>query len=286
MPVHIDNMSVENKDFYDGEENLQIDEEVEDNSMDVDLDENPAPAGPPSSAYSPEEESILIKLKLGSCSMQEVETCKEQLRKEQWNPSEDLPEGWMYKRFGENLKLLGRGGELFENMNEAFEFVEKYQAYFSRDDLMKVFAFGEDKSSVSTPDQKDFTTQEADDTEEETKAEEEDIGSLEEEVKLELKEEDSSLPEGWIVIQSANRHKVKSPEGKWFQGKRSALKYLIELKYPEDKIQEFRLCLHSDGWKNNPALPVGWLFRIRKNVFKYLCREKTKNGNYFLRCCI
>ena len=278
MPVHTDNMSLENEDYYDGEENLLIDEEVEDTSMDVDLDEKPdamLPPGPPSSAYSPEEESILIKLKLGSCSMQEVETCKEQLRKEQWNPSEDLPEGWMYKRFGDNLKLLGRGGEHFENMNEAFEFVEKYQAYFSRDDLMKIFSFGEDRSSISTPEHKDFKTQAADDIEEEAKAVKEEMGTLEEDVKLELKEEDSSLPDGWIMVPSANRTRVMSPEGKWFQGKRSALKYLIEFKYPEDKIQEFRACLHSEGWKNSPVLPAGWLFRIRKNDQKmeFICEK-------------
>ena len=192
MPVHIDNMSLENENFYDGEENLLIDEEVEDNSMDVDLDENPA--RPPSSAYSPEEERILIKLKLGRCSMQEVQTCKEQLRKEQWNLSEELPDGWMYKRFGDDLKLLGRGGELFRNMNEAFEFVEKYQAYFSKDDMMKIFVFGEDKGSISTPEQTHFKTQEADDIGEEPEAEDEEIESLEEDVKL--GEDDSSLPEG------------------------------------------------------------------------------------------
>ena len=127
MPGHTDNMSFENEDFYDGEENLLIDEDVEDTGMDVDLDEIPdamLPPGPPFSGYSPAEESILTKLKLGSCSMQEVETCKEQLGKEQWNISEDLPEGWMYKVFGEDLKLLGRGGELFENMNAAFEFIK------------------------------------------------------------------------------------------------------------------------------------------------------------------
>ena len=217
MPVHIDNMSVEHEDFYDEEEetfedNLLIDENVEETLMDVDLEEKPdarLPLGPPSSCYSPEEESILIKLKTGSCSMQEVQTCKEQLRKEQWNISEDLPEGWMYKVFGEDLKRLGRGGELFENMNAAFEFVEKYQAYFSMDDLMKIFSFGEDRSSISTPGQKDFKThQEADDIEEDTETEEEEIGSLEEDVKHELKEEDSSLPEGWIMIPSANMKRV------------------------------------------------------------------------------
>ena len=60
MPGHTDNMSFENEDFYDGEENLLIDEDVEDTGMDVDLDEIPdamLPPGPPFSGYSPEEET-------------------------------------------------------------------------------------------------------------------------------------------------------------------------------------------------------------------------------------
>ena len=141
---------------------------------------------------------------------------------------------------------------------------------------MKIFSFGEDRSSISTPGQKDFKThQEADDIEEDTETEEEEIGSLEEDVKHELKEEDSSLPEGWIMIPSANMKRVMSPEGKWFQGKRSALKYLIEFKYPEDKIEEFRACLVSDGWKNDPILPAGWLFKLRKNKqnVEFICEK-------------
>ena len=161
MPTMVDNMSLENENFYDedeevAEENFDQDEDLENDSMEIDLDEKPdvkslkVPPGPPSSNYSPSEENILIKLKLGNCSMEEVERYKEALKHEQWILSDDLPHGWMYKKFGSEMKLLGRGGELFEDMNEAFEFVEKYQAYFSKEDMMKIFVFGEDKS-VSTP---------------------------------------------------------------------------------------------------------------------------------------
>ena len=85
----------------------------------------------------------------------------------------------------ESLKLIGRGGELFENMNEAFEFVEKYQSYFSREDIMKIFVFGEDKIFFSSKKVEEIKTEDFE--EEEIEAEEEEIESLEEEVKLELK---------------------------------------------------------------------------------------------------
>ena len=261
MSVAMDNVSVENEDYYDGEEGTYeedtfFDDDVENDSMDFNLDEKSdvkLPPGPPSSTYSPEEESILIKLKLGNCSMEEVQTYKELLKKEHWNPSEDLPSGWLFKMFGQDLKLLGRGGELFESMNDAFEFVEKYQSYFSREDIMKIFVFGEDKSLISTHEQKDIEPEEL------MKAQD-----IEEEVKQELKEEED-LPEGWTMMKAPNGNKIFSPEGKWFHGKRSALKYLIDFKYPEERIKEFKDCLHSDGWSEDSCLPAGWLYRRRRN---------------------
>ena len=61
---------------------------LEDDYMEIDLNEKPdvkslkVPPGPPSSTYSPSEENILIKLKLGNCSMEEVERYKEELKHE------------------------------------------------------------------------------------------------------------------------------------------------------------------------------------------------------------
>ena len=151
MPAIVDNISKENEDFYDEDEvDFDQDEDLEDNSLNIDLEEKPDVKSlkmipsPPSSSYSPSEEKIMMKLS-GNCSTEEVEKYKEQLKHEHWIQSEDLPTGWMYKQFGCDVKLLGRGGEIFENMNEAFEFVEKYQAYFSKEDMMKIFVFGESK---------------------------------------------------------------------------------------------------------------------------------------------
>ena len=39
-----------------------------------------------------------------------------------------------------------------------------------------------------------------------------------------------------------------SPEGKMFQGRRTALKYMINVKYPKTKIEEIRDSLKYDGW--------------------------------------
>ena len=236
MPVHVDNMSVENEDFYDGEETLLMDEDVEDTSMDVDLDEKPdvkLPPGPPFFGYSPAEESILIKLKLGSCSVQEVQTYKEQLQKEQWSPSENLPDGWMYKVFADEFKLLGRGGELFENMNEAFEFVEKYQAYFSKDDMMKIFLFGEDKSSFSIPPvamkEEDIEKVKSLEIFAESSKSKDRGGAGENSLNASWTKNDPTVPQGWMIRKAGganlkNCYHVLSPDKKHFAGRRVALK--------------------------------------------------------------
>ena len=132
-----DTNSKDNEDFYDEDEvDFDQDEDLEDNSMDIDLEEKPdvkslkVTLSPPSSAYNLSEDKIMMKLS-GNCSMEEVEKYKERLKDEHcWIQCQDLPAGWLFKQFGSDMKLLGRGGEIFENMNEAFEFVEKYYLLF------------------------------------------------------------------------------------------------------------------------------------------------------------
>ena len=84
MPSTVDSMNVESENFYNedeevAEEDFDQDENLEEDSMEIDLNEKPdvkslkVPPGPRTFNYSPSEENILIKLKLGKCSMEEVE---------------------------------------------------------------------------------------------------------------------------------------------------------------------------------------------------------------------
>ena len=285
-----DNMSVENEDYFDGRANLLMDEDVEDTSMDVNLSEKPdvkLHPGSPFSGYSPEEESILIKLKIGGRSMQEVQTYKEQLQKEQWSSSENLPDGWMYKVFGDELKLLGRGGQLFENMNEAFEFVEEYQAYFRKDDMMKIFLFGEDKSLFSTPPvamkEEDIEKVKSLEVFAESSKSKDRGGAGENSLDASWTKNDPTVPQGWMIRKAGganlkNCYHVLSPDKKHFAGRRVALKYLIDNNYSEDEIEAMRECLKFDGWIMDSKLPSKWFYKTHKdNTHLFIDSE----GNYF-----
>ena len=94
---------------------------------------------------------------------------------------------------------------------------------------------------------------------------------------------DSTVPNGWMLRKiggiTQNTHHVLSPDKQHFSARRSALKFLIEKKYPEEEIQAMRDCLEYDGWLQSPALPQNWFYKPRdnKNTNVFLDSE----GNYY-----
>ena len=46
-----------------------------------------------------------------------------------------------------------------------------------------------------------------------------------------------------------------SPEGESFQGRRPALKFMIEQNNPKEKVEEMRGLLKFEGWDYDPRLP-------------------------------
>ena len=238
MSVTTAEMIANSTDFYDEEEELLTEDSVyeadsEDDTMEIDLDEKPdvdtkTPPGPPPSVYSPDEEMILMKLRLGNYSIEDVSKLKETLMKEGWISSEELPGGWMIKEVADNdFRILARGGELFENIFQAIEFVEKYKSYFSKEDIEKLTSL---KESAET-DVNDIKEEpEVEDIKEETEVDNVTKGTDSEEIKEESEEKMDD------IFQLGS--KVILPGGKWFQGKKAALKYLINSNYPEAQINQ------------------------------------------------
>ena len=74
-------------------------------------------------------------------SMGEIEEMRSYLRFEGWRENEDLPRCWMIKDGSDEPQLLGAGGEFFENLTEAAEFIRKYEEYFYQEDLRKFWIF-------------------------------------------------------------------------------------------------------------------------------------------------
>ena len=74
-----------------------------------------------------------------------------------------------------------------------------------------------------------------------------------------------SLPAGWTlrksqtkVIGLENVCYVRDPNGKSFQGRRAALKYMIEKGADVDEIEIMRSMLDYEGWHISNLLPEGW----------------------------
>merc|ERR1719392_666503 len=65
-----------------------------------------------------------------------------------------------------------------------------------------------------------------------------------------------------------------------FQARRSALKYMIDEKYPEKEIEEMRRYLKYEGWQSDPNLPLKWFHKPRKGRDYHLSFVSAK-GIYY-----
>ena len=76
---------------------------------------------------------------------------------------------------------------------------------------------------------------------------------------------DPTVPVGWRIRKfnfgTSIQVRLLSPEGKMFQGRRAALKYMIDQKYPKENIEEIRDSLKYDGWLSDLKLPEKWLYK-------------------------
>ena len=76
-----------------------------------------------------------------------------------------------------------------------------------------------------------------------------------------------SVPAGWKFKLCGNmglhnvNYRIMTPNGKIFQGRRQALKCMIEERYPEAEIFEMRNSLEFEGWLCDPSLPEDWLYK-------------------------
>ena len=68
-----------------------------------------------------------------------------------------------------------------------------------------------------------------------------------------------------------------SPNGKLIQGRRMALKYMIQQNYPVDQIAEMKTCLKVDGWYDDERLPRDWLYKSSRDGTTFI----DSNGAYF-----
>ena len=202
--------------------------------------------------YKSRRHALVEMINSGKSSEEEISEMRSMMKHEGWEESDRIPRGWMMKEgvSGENTQFLGIGGEFFESLKDAMEFVEKYKKYFYQEDIDKMYRFQElDFSSV--PSKNIYTESDSKDGK--------------------WTGNHPSVPAGWLFKCIGNFGKnnvnirVMSPDGKVFQSRRSALKFMIEQNSLEDQIKEMRNCLEFDGWLQDENLPRNWLYKKNEN---------------------
>ena len=89
----------------------------------------------------------------------------------------------------------------------------------------------------------------------------------------ELKSKQSGLPPGWSLRYASFKNFLKAPNGRVFQGRINAIKYMEEERYPEAHIEKMIESLALDGWKYDENLPTGWMFRRREGSKYYFLTD-------------
>ena len=102
------------------------------------LAENGRVEAPDGKTYKNRRIALREMIISGLFSRAEVDLMRSCLKFEGWRHSQDIPAGWMTKSRHRNTLLVTSDGDLFESVASAAKFVEKYEKYFSQEDLDKI----------------------------------------------------------------------------------------------------------------------------------------------------
>ena len=187
--------------------------------------------------------AILDMFKKGYSGM-EIEDMKESMiNYENWQRSEYLPFGWMYKIYWEgftrdkewtqNIRYLSREGVPYESMKNVLEFMSSKSEYTEADAAnCKEFV-----KMNNAP-----------------------------EKKFEWLPGDDSLPSGWKRRFSEGDAKMEwflSPQGRMYRSRFVAIQDMIRKNYSEKDVDEMReLMIKHENWRRSAYLPHNWMYKI------------------------
>ena len=148
---------------------------------------------------------------------------KKQIKEEGFEPAYYLPEGWSVNEGGLRKKFRTPTGEVLNGVKDVVDFMKHKGVTEDRIDMFK-----ENYSSIP------FTKQDG-------------------------------LPQGWMsaimsLTNGMKACKLLSPCGIFFNGRNSAIKFMIEQNHPEEDIKKMKeLLVTEDGWIPDDNMPPGWL---------------------------
>ena len=176
-----------------------------------------------------------------------VKTTKFSLMSEGWKENDNLPSQWMYKlhkgKYGSNLMFIDLYGNLYKSKEEVKRHFQQLQNFENLSKFNK-FLKSRQKGSYYKAGQ------------------ELDEGWL---------LGDPSVPSGWRIRKkfiggSVPGEQLLTPDHRCLDGRRVALKFMVNNNYPKEEIKLMRnsLMTHND-WLEDTELPENWLYKCTKH---------------------
>ena len=170
--------------------------------------------------------------------IEEMRTC---LQHDGWNCSPMLPTNWLYKPERDySMKFIDEHGNLLRNKETAMKTLKQNG---DLEHMASIANLSEELKSNR------IVTPKIDDT---------------------WLSDQESVPAGWLLkTHTFGKNiatKLLSPEGKIFQGRRAALKFMIDKKFPKEQISDMRNCLIHDGWSSHEDLPHNWFYKTNGDL--------------------
>merc|ERR1740129_1670855 len=179
-----------------------------------------------------------------------IEDMRECMKNDDWFPIPNVPVGWLYKK----------------SKGYSFFFIDPTGSYFkSREGALKMLVSKGKKEVAQGLLSFCETLGKSSDNPENIEKESSDRTWL---------KDDPSVPLGWMLkyVQFGTNTvtKLMSPNGHLIQGRRLALKYMIQQNYPEDQIADMKACLKVEGWSDNERLPKNWLYKSSRDGTSFI----------------
>ena len=163
-----------------------------------------------------------------NAAFEEIDYMRLSLKHEGWKDSANLPEGWKFRRTKLQTYFCTDKGILLKSCDEAFKHIKSEHEAMT-EQFLSAFKIQSSKDAARGG----WMTSD-------------------------------TVPIGWKV-RKAEGKKAKmfflSPQGIQFSSKVKALQHLIREKYDEEEIRMMRGTILNDKYKEDPSLPVGWMYR-------------------------
>jgi len=186
-----------------------------------------------------------------------IDDMRECMKNDGWFPVPNVPVGWLYKK----------------SKDHSFSFLDPTGNYFrSREGAFKMLVSQGKKEVAQSLLSYCETLGKCSDNPENIEKKSSDKTWL---------KDDPSVPPGWMLkyvqLNTNKVTKLMSPNGKLIQGRRMALKYMIQQNFHEDQIAEMKACLKVEGWSDTEELPKGWLYKSSREGTAFI----DSNGGHF-----